>query len=369
MKTKDRQTGVVEGLRVILAITAKDSLDAVRNRTLLSVLVAVVLMVALFRVLPALRAEDTLVLAVVDPGQSAVVDQWAERGQFDLHRPASRQEMEDFLGGEETPALGLVLPPDLDQQLASEGQAPLALEGYVDHWVRDAEADELRATAEAQLTALAGRPVRIEVSNGEVFTHPRGLRPVTTSFLMVYALVVTGLMVAPNLMIEEKELKTMEALLISPASAGQIVVAKALTGLLYCLLAGGLVLIANAPSVVHWGLGILAVLGGSLFTVSVGLLLGVVLTARQQLIIWSSVLMIPLFLPVIASEVLADLEVSALVVQAVALVPTVPVAEATRWALSGQVPWAEVAAGLAVTVAWAVPLLAGVAWMVRRSDR
>jgi ABC-2 type transport system permease protein len=369
MNTEYKQTATLEGLRVILAIAAKDSLDAVRNRTLLSVLVAVVLMVALFRVLPAFREENTLTLVVVDPGHSAAVDGWAERGPFNLVRTASRQEMEDFLGGEETAVLGLVLPPDLDRQVQGKGQAPLALEGYVDHWVRDAQADELGATAEAQLTALTGRPVRIEVHNEEVFTHPRGLRPVTTSFLLVYALVVVGLMVAPNLMVEEKELKTMEALLISPASAGQIVVAKALTGLLYCLLAGGLVLIASARMVVHWDLAILAVLGGSLFTVSVGLLLGVVLNARQQLIIWSSVLMIPLFLPVIASEVLADLQVSDLVVRAVALVPTVPVAEATRWALSGQVPWAEAGWGLAVTVAWAVPLLAGVAWLVRRSDR
>jgi ABC-2 type transport system permease protein len=366
---KDSRSGILEGLRIILAITAKDSLDAVRNRTLLSVLVAVLLMIALFRVLPAFRAEDTPILAVVDPGPSAVVDRWEESGQFDLRRTASRQEMEDLLGGEETAVLGLVLPSDLDQRVSSEGQAPLVLEGYVDHWVSDARAEALRATAEAQLTALTGRPVRIDVSNEAVFTHPRGLRPVTTSFLMVYALVVVGLMIAPNLMVEEKELKTMEALLISPAGAGQIVVAKALTGLLYCLLAAGLVLAANAPMVVHWGLAILAALAGALFTVSLGLLLGVVLNARQQLIVWSSVLMIPLFLPVIVSEVLADLQAPALVDQAVGLVPTVPVAEAIRWALSGKVPWAEVGWGLAVTVAWALPLLAMVAWMVRRSDR
>ena len=79
--------------------------------------------------------------------------------------------------------------------------------------------------------------------------------------------------------------------------------------------------------------------------------------------------MIPLFLPVITSEMLADLQAPALVVQAIALVPTVPVAEATRCALSGQIPWAEIGWGLTVTVAWAVPILAVVAWIVRRSNR
>jgi ABC-2 type transport system permease protein len=359
--------GFLEGVRVILAITLKDVVDAVRNRTLLSVSAAVLLMVALFRALPALRDEDRPALAVVDPGESTVVEQWAESGQFDLHRTASREEMAYVLGGEETAVLGLILPPDIDQQV--QGKAPLTLEGYVDHWVSDSDADEIRSAFEARLTAQAGSPVRIEVSNDEVFTHPRGLRPVTTSFLMVYALVVVGLMIAPNLMIEEKELRTMEALLISPASAGQIVTAKALTGLVYCLAGGGVVLAASAPMVVHWEIALLAALGGSLFTVTLGLLLGVILRARQQLIIWSSVLMFPLFVPVIASEVLADLQVPALVQQVVSLVPTVAVAEATRWALSGQVPWGEIGWGLAIPVAWAVPLLAVVAWIVRRSDR
>jgi ABC-2 type transport system permease protein len=357
----------LEQVRIILAITLKDVVDAVRNRTLLSVLAAVLLMVALFRALPAFRDGDSATLAVVDPGRSAVVERWAQSGQFDLHRTASRQEMESLLGGEETAVLGLVLPPDFDQQV--QGEAPLTLEGYVDHWVSDSDVNEIRATFEAQLTAQTGRPVHIDVANDAVFTHPFGLRPVTTSFLMVYALVVVGLMIAPNLMIEEKELKTMEALLIWPAGAGQIVTAKALTGLVYCLVAGRLVLAASAPMVVHWDVALLAAICGSLFTVSLGLLLGVILNARQQLIVWSAVLMFPLFVPVIASEVLTDLQAPALVGQVISLVPTAAVAEAIRWALSGQVPWAEIGWGLTVTLAWAVPLLAVVAWIVRRSDR
>jgi ABC-2 type transport system permease protein len=275
--------------------------------------------------------------------------------------------MEYFLGGEETATLGLVLPADFDRQ--AQGQAPLALEGYVDHWVSDSDAGEIRATVEAQLTAQTGRPVHIDIRNEAVFTHPDGLQPVTTSFLMVYALVVVGLMIAPNLMIEEKELRTMDALLISPASVGQIVTAKALAGLVYCLLAAALVLASSAPMVVHWNIALLAAVGGSLFAVSLGLLLGVILNARQQLIVWAAVLAFPLFVPVIASQFLTDLQAPALVQQVVSLVPTVAVAKATRWALSGQVPWAEIGTGLAVTVTCAISLLAGVACIVRRSDR
>ena len=359
--------GLRGNMRVILAITLKDCLDAVRDRKLLPVFAAVLLMIAFFRLSTALRNEEMRTLAVVDPGGTPVLDQWEDSGQFDLQRFSSQQEMEHFLGGEDTAVLGLVLPPDFEQQM--NGDAYVELDGYVDHWVSDSDAEEVRSTFEAQLTALAGRPVRISVDNEVAFTHPRSFQPVTTSFLMVYALVITGLMVAPNLMIEEKELKTLDALLVSPASAGQIVTAKALTGLIYCVAAAGLVLAANAPLVVHWDIAVLAAICGSLFTVSVGLLLGVLLNSRQQLIIWSAVLMFPLFIPVIASEILPDIQAPALLQQAVSLMPTVPVAEATRWALSGEVPWGEIGSGLAVTAACAIALLIVVAWIVRRSDR
>jgi len=359
--------GLREGARVILAITLKDCTNAVRDRMLLSVLAAVLLMVLFFRLSPALRQGDTRALAVVDPGQSSVLDQWADSGQFDLHRFSSRQEMEHFLGGEDTAVLGLILPANLGQNV--EGEVALELDGYVDHWVSDSDAGEIGAFFESELTALTGRPVQIDVNNEVAFTHPRGFKPVTTSFLMVYALVVTGLMIAPNLMIEEKELRTLDALLISPASSSQIVIAKALTGLFYCLAAAGLVLAASASLVVHWDVAILTAICGSLFTVSVGLLLGVALNSRQQLIIWSAVLMFPLFIPVIASEILPDIQAPALLQQVVSLVPTVPVAEATRWALSGKFPWTEVLSGLAVTVVCAIVLLVAVAWIVRRSDR
>jgi ABC-2 type transport system permease protein len=355
------------GMRIILAITLKDCLDAVRDRKLLPIFAAVLLMVAFFRLSPALRNEDTRTLAVVDPGETPTLDQWAGSDQFTLQRFSSQQEMEYFLGGEDTAVLGLVLPPDFEQQLS--GEAYLELDGHVDHWVSDSDAEEVQSFFETQVTALAGRPVRIAVDNSIAFTHPRSFQPVTTSFLMVYALVVTGLMVAPNLMIEEKELKTLDALLVSPASAGQIVTAKALTGLFYCIVAAGLALAASAPLVVHWDIAVLAAICGSLFTVSVGLLLGIALNSRQQLIIWAAVLMFPLFIPVIASEILPDIQAPALLQQVISLVPTVPVAEATRWALSGEVPWEEILSGLAVTLACAIALLIVVAWIVRRSDR
>ncbi|MFN2220423.1 MAG: hypothetical protein ACK2UA_17575, partial [Anaerolineae bacterium] len=157
------RAGLAEALRVVLAITLKDSLDAVKDRKLIPVLAGVLLMIALFRLLPALREGDTQTLVVVDSGESTVVEQWADSDQFDLHRVPSLQEMEVFLGGEETAVLGLVLPPDFDQQV--QDSAAIALSGYVDHWVSDSNAEKVGEFFEVQLTTLTGRPVRIQVHN------------------------------------------------------------------------------------------------------------------------------------------------------------------------------------------------------------
>ncbi|NIV30892.1 MAG: hypothetical protein GWN58_15780, partial [Anaerolineae bacterium] len=56
---------------------------------------------------------------------------WEDSGQFDLQRFSSTQEMEHFLGGEDTAVLGLVLPPDFELQM--NGEAYVQLDGYVDH--------------------------------------------------------------------------------------------------------------------------------------------------------------------------------------------------------------------------------------------
>jgi ABC-type Na+ efflux pump permease subunit len=49
-------------------------------------------------------------------------------------------------------------------------------------------------------------------------------------FLLIVVLAMTGAYMLPTLLVEEKEKHTLQALLVSPASPGDIVISKALTG-------------------------------------------------------------------------------------------------------------------------------------------
>jgi ABC-2 type transport system permease protein len=361
-------TGLRESLRVIGAITAKDILDAIKDATNLVVLLSALAVVILYKTEPSwLDADLPPRLALYDAGNSSLVAQLEQSTAFDLLLMSSQAEMERYLGDQTKVVQGLVLPPGFDQAVETSEQ--LELDGYVDHWVSDAAADESRSFFEKQLAELTGKPVQIRLESDTVYTHPYGGQTFMVAFVLVFVLVVFGLTLTPNLMIDEKESRTMEALLVSPASAGQVVMAKALAGLFYSLVASAVVLVVFAATIAHWEVAILGVLSGSLLGVALGLLLGTVISVRQQLILWSSVLMVPLFLPVMLSAILPDIQAPGPVRVLVDLIPTVALAKVVRLAVAAEAPWTEVGPALALVTGCAILLLVVVAWLMRRSDR
>jgi ABC-2 type transport system permease protein len=168
-------------------------------------------------------------------------------------------------------------------------------------------------------------------------------------------------------MVEEKQTRTLDALLVSPARSSHLVIAKALTGLFYCLIAAAVVLAINANLVLHWGLAAAAVILSSLFAVSLGLLLGSAVGAKQVLPIWSMVALTVLLLPLFLA-IMKDLLPSA-VHTIVAWVPTATMARVLRGAFSRDLATMAFSLELLVVAACTAVILGGVAWTVRRSDR
>ena len=91
---------------------------------------------------------------------------------------------------------------------------------------------------------------------------------------MIYFVFSTALLLIPHLMLEEKQTKTLDALLTSPASPGQVVLGKALAGFFYILVIGGLALALFSLYIVHWGLALAAFLGYALLAIGLGLAVG-----------------------------------------------------------------------------------------------
>jgi ABC-2 type transport system permease protein len=274
--------------------------------------------------------------------------------------------MARYLAKRDVPELGLVIPADFDR--AWEGSEIPELEGYVLHWVSESDAEELKSDVEREITELVGRSVQIHIEGNIVYTQPEstGLA-LLTSLGLILVITMIGVSFTLNLMFEEKQTKSIDALLVSPASSGQIVMAKFLTGLFYCLLGAAVVLSLNRSIITHWWLVILGIVVGSFFTVGLGVLMGSIFEVRQQLVLWGFLLFIPLLLPVFLS-VMSDILPKTLI-DILSWLPTVALDRLFRISFSAHAPLTQFGPQLLLVVCYAVLLFALVVWVLRRSDR
>jgi ABC-type transport system involved in multi-copper enzyme maturation permease subunit len=358
-------------IRIIWAVAAKDILDAIKNRSILPLIATALFLVLYDTLMPPVRyGNRPPILALYDAGESGLVDLLDENEDVDLRVMSSRQELEWYLGGEQAPVLGLVLPANLDQ--TTEDDVQLELEGYVDHWVSESTIVELKAFFEQQFTELTDRATSIQVESDRVLSRAAGAHAWSVAGLLTAIITLLGLVVTPILMIEEKETRTMDVLLTSPASAAQLVIGKAMAGMFYCLVGSVIVLLLNSSLVVHWETAVLATIGGSLFSVSLGLLMGSAIRIKQQLNIVSWFILFPLMLAVPAMDILttsvAPDRLGALRT-IIALLPTSAVGKLIRLSVTSSAPAAVYGPQVALLAGYIVVLLAAVTWAVKRSDR
>ena len=168
-----------------------------------------------------------------------------------------------------------------------------------------------------------------------MFTRPaEGVLPLSlTTVNSVLMILMIGFFLVPSLLFEEKETKTMQALLVSPASIGQVVIGKALAGLFYILVTAVMIFAISWAEVTDWEMVILFVIGGGFFSVAVGLMLGSFFEKQQDMVGWMTALLIFLAGTIVVK--MLGLELPALVEFILPWIPSVALAEICRAAFSG----------------------------------
>jgi ABC-type Na+ efflux pump permease subunit len=369
MKTSTRGT-IGENLRILWAITAKDIVEALRNKGSLAFIVGVLVILAINRLYsgPA-GANAPPTLLVYDAGNSSLVAALEGSSAVKLAEYPSQEELEQRIRSGDDADLGLVIPADFDQLLDS-GEEPM-LEGTMVHWVSEPAANELVSRVEQEITGLVGQPVQINLDGNRVYLEPETVVPGSASHMasitLLMALTLVGLGVTPHLMFEEKQTRTLDALLVSPATSGQVVLGKALAGLFYSLTVTLAVLALHASLITHWGPALAAVIAGSLFTVAIGLLLGILFGTGQQFTLWAFVILNVLLVPVFlyGERGLLPEAVNAVV----AWIPTAALANIFWISFSAHAPATAFVPELALVIGCTALVLAVVTWLVRRSDR
>lgn len=354
--------------RIVWAIAAKDIVDALKNRTIATVMMGLALLMLTSQALPLLLKLNPIPRAVVyDPGGSALVDLLAESKEFSVRRMPTRQEAEQWVAESSEVVLGLVLPGDLDARLES-GEAT-ALEAFTVHWAAPSKVSELMQFFQIQFSQAAGQTINVEASTKTVYPQPdAGGRPYMVSMAFVIATVMVGAFLVPYLMIEEREMHTMDSLLVSPASYAQVVMGKALAGTFYCLAALAVLFAFNVAMINLWGLALLAAACGALFTVAVGLLMGTLFDNAANLNLWLGVILMVLLVPVFLAETLGS-NFPEIIKNVVPWIPSVALAEIFRTSFSNDLSVATTLPDLTVLLAFSLFFLALTVWRVRQMDK
>lgn len=367
--------------KTTFAILKKDLVDAVVNLRLLASIVMPILMSLLFGSLfGGLQDSDVppgmvsvpgpaVIVPVYDAGESHIVRLLDASEAFDVRQVASPAAVQRALTRERLSA-GLILPEGFDAALV-EGSQPTA-QLMLNAGQGDG-GEALRAWLTHALWERAGQPfpsgVTVETLPLQE-KHPVNQRQENMALWLVMSLVTSGVYVVPTLLVEEKQTRTLNAILATPAGYGELVIAKAGVGLIYGLLASGLILGANNGLVANAGLVVLAVLLCALVLVEMGLLLGSLFDDVVTLNTWGTLVMLALMLPGMLYTLLASgLFRLGLLQWIVRLLPTYYFLEIVFAALSGQFIAERVAATLGLLAGLAILLFFLTVGALRRQAR
>jgi len=353
----------LDNLYIVWAIASKDIVNALKNKNTRTNIIVIMIMVPFFYWASTLRPFDKRIdVAVYDQGSSSLTDRPTELVDgytFRFYDSSSLQEMERMMGYKQ---LGVVIPADFDQVLASDSEPTLS--GYI-LWVNRARAAELETRYTQKFSELLGQSVRVEIGENFVIPAP----DVETSgvhFHILFATFFVAISLVPALMMEEKRTKTLDALLVSPASDGQVVLGKALAGLFYVILTGGLFFALNWAYVTNWGLALLAFLGFAMFSIGVSLALGSFVRSRQQITIWMLPIMFVLIIPAFFSQ---EPNLAPGLKAAFSWLPTSALVKIFQFSLSSSAPLDQLITNLAVALGSIILVFAVVTWKVRQSDK
>lgn len=321
--------------RMIRTIFRKDLRDAIRDgRVLLAVLFPVGLGIFYNLVFDEeiSRPSATVAYAAAETSRLPALLREVAGGTVELTvtQAASAAAVERLVADEEAD-IGLVLPIGFDAAV-ERGEAPrLAVvlppsPSFGGDYVAAALEETLRRLAGQRPPATVERVAVAPAAEDELIFDRLGAAPYFVITNVLFLIVMVALFAVPVILAEEAEQKTLDALVMI-ASYADVVVAKALVGLVYIAVAIALLLgltqtaLADVPGFVATTLLL------SVALIGIGLLLGGLFRSATQLNTWSSLILIPFAGPIFAVGLPVPAAVDA-------LLTALPTSQGTRLAIN-----------------------------------
>jgi ABC-2 type transport system permease protein len=364
MSSKPAKT-ITESLNIIAAIAAKDIVDALKNRVVVSMIAMLSIILLIPKLLPYIFEQSQTVVLVYTTDNSSWMADLKNNASLSLQEVHSEQELKLALCNAIYPEIGLVVPADINQ-LIGAGE-PVGLSGFA-CWGKRHQVAELQPKLEGLLSQSLGVPVKINLEGNIFYPPTEGVLYLSlTTINAVLLILMIGIFMVPSLVIEEKETKTMQALLVSPASITQVVVGKALAGSFYILVSGLLIFAITWIEVIHWNMVFLFVISSVIFSVAVGLVLGTLFNKQQDMAGWMTALLLILIGAALIKAL--GIELPAMMESILPWVPSVALADIYRAAISETFSSIQVWSNFGMVFTVSLMLYAVVILILSRSDR
>jgi ABC-2 type transport system permease protein len=281
--------------RLVIAILKKDFASGARSAVFLWALVLPLAITLVLQVAFGSLFQPKPRLGVVDGGSSQVVRTVQAMDGILVRTFEDAEVLKKAVEANDVDA-GLVLPGGFDEAVRA-GERPklvfwISGESYAVNRI------VLAVTTVDLLRALEDKqpPVEVRVESIGEAGLPMSVRLVPV--IVFYALVMAGLFVPSSSLVEEKEQGTLKALLVTPATAADVLVAKWLLGIVLASAMSVVTLVLNRALGSNWPevLGFVAV--AAMLTTALGIVIGAFASDSQTLFGIVKGLGILLFAPV-----------------------------------------------------------------------
>lgn len=190
-----------------------------------------------------------------------------------------------------------------------------------------------------------------------------GARKTFVLVAVILMLAMIAVYALPAVLTEETEKRTVEALTLI-ASDAEVIVAKSLFGLTYCVISVPLMLAITRVVPENVALFVADIVLTSVTLVGLGLLLGGLMRTQTQLNTWSTVALLPLIVPAI----IVGLPVPGWVETVVSAIPTAQTMRLGVNALAGRQLFGAEWLSFAIILGWAVAAYGLVWWRLSRQE-
>jgi hypothetical protein len=357
-------------LRVIKTILSKDLRDAIKDaRVLVAVLVP--FSVGIFynltfdddsttpKATVAVYAEEASILP------ATILEIVGDTIQITYKPGQSVAEIEEIVGDEDAD-LGLVIPSGFDQEVTSGSQPSLRV---IRPPGRHFSGDYVFAALDPALRAMAGQqlPAAIERSNAPITDESRsvvdkiGLRMWAVLAAIVMMIAMISMLAIPVILAEETEKKTLDALVLI-ASYPEVIIAKALVGIIYVAVMVPLLLAITRIHPTELVPFIATVAALSVTLIGCGLFLAGFFKNANQLNTWSGILL----LPVIAPAFTVGLGAPELVDRIASLFPTGGATKLIFDSASRESLFPDSVTSFLVVIVWGIAAYAALYWQLSR---